>query len=334
MLRREALSVTDKDPFLPEPHNDIPRSGVFAPQGSDNLSHSELHARLLPCPGGKDLRFISCDENRPFKVRRIVTIRRQHDPIVGSGYDVFGAGHNHRLDCERHSGLQRDSPAGMAIVRHLRRFMETPSYAVSCIIPNETEPFAENVGLDCVSEITDGVSRSCRRYGPVEPVLCRTEKVHSFLADIADGKGACSISIIPFVTGSNIDAHDIAVFQKPVAAGYSMYDLAVDRNTNRTGKGNRYAGNPVPLECGGCVSVTYDFLRYGIDKRRRYAGSYDAPYSVENIRDDFPGATHVLNIPFTFKADHDLFAHNDSIAFMTFPLDAFASTARRIPFSL
>jgi len=300
MLRREALSVTDKDPFFPEPHHEIPRSGVFAPQGSDNLSHSELHVRLFPCPWGKDLRFITCYENCPFKVSRIGTIRRQNDPIVGSGYDVFGAGHNHRLDCEGHAGFERDSPAGMAIVRHLRRLVKMPSYAVPRVIPNETETFAENVGLNCLSDIPDCGSRSRGRNGPIKPLLRRAEKAHSFFADIANGKGACSISIIAFATGSDIDTYDIAVFQKPVAAGYAVYDLAVARNTHGTGKGNRYAWDSVPLECRGCMSIAYDFLRYGIDIRRCHAASYDAPYSVENIRDDSPGSPHVLNIPFTF----------------------------------
>ncbi len=222
----------------------------------------------------------------------------------------------------------------MAVIRHLRRFVEVSSYAVSRIIPNQTETFAENVGLHGMPYIADGVSRPRRRYGAIKSKLRRAKKAHPFLTDIADGKGARRISIIPFVAGPDIDTYDIAVFQKPVGAGYAMYDFAVDRNANGTGKGNRYSGDSVPLERGGCMSAQYDFLGYEIDIRSRYAAPDDAPYSVENIRDDFPGAPHVLNIPFAFKTDHDLLTHNDSIAFMTVPLDAFASTARRIPFSL
>src|SRR5207248_3351402 len=88
-----------------------------------------LQLRLCaPCQG---FWLILGDQDRVLEVRRRQPICGAHRPAILKQADGASTHVDHRLNCERHSGLESRTASTFAIVWDLRLFMQLPSDAVS-----------------------------------------------------------------------------------------------------------------------------------------------------------------------------------------------------------
>ena len=79
------------------------------------------------------------DEHRVLPLRRERAVARDDGPAVAGFADVALAGVDHRLDRERHAGLQLVERAGLAVVQHLRVLVEALADAVAAELAHDRE---------------------------------------------------------------------------------------------------------------------------------------------------------------------------------------------------
>src|SRR6476646_3017624 len=102
---------------------------------------------------GEHLVAVRRHEDRVLPLRRQRMVGSDDRPAVGEAADAGTAGVDHRLDRERHAGLQLEPRAGAAVVQHLRLLVELPADAVAAELADDRKAMALRVALDRVADV-------------------------------------------------------------------------------------------------------------------------------------------------------------------------------------
>src|SRR5215217_8426241 len=183
---------------------------------------------------GEDFRALLGNCEGVLKLRTATAISSEHGPAVVPHIPIAGAEGDHRLDRERHAGLDHRVVGGLVVVRNHQARVERGMHAVTGVVTNHAIAEALGVALDHSADHVDlapGLDSAGRAYQRLVGAL--GEQPAGFI-DVAAKEGHTGVPMDAAYIGSHIDLDDVTLLERA-----SVWDAVADHLIDRCTAGFR-----------------------------------------------------------------------------------------------
>ncbi len=164
------------------------------------------------------------------------TVFGDDSPAVGHFADVATPGVDHGLDGEGHAFAQHFSRARLAVVQHLRVFVEVAADAMAAEFAHDAVARALGEGLDDVADVAQPRTRFDQRDAMPHGLEGDVNQPLHMLGYGADTEHAAAVAVESVLDDGDVDVDHIAALQRFVVRN-AVADDIVDRGADRRGVG-------------------------------------------------------------------------------------------------
>ena len=247
----------------------------------------------------QNLTTVVSDGDSMFKMRRKTSVGRNDRPAVFENTRLLARLRhgNHRLDGERHTGLQDKFRSGLSIIRNLGIFMDRTPNAMADPVADDAETRVLGHLLDRVADIAEMNPGAARSDTRLEAGLGRLHQSQYLRIGDADGNRTGSITIEAVLEDPDIGLYEVARHYDAMTARDAVNDLVVDRNAKSTREAH------VIEKTGANLVLRAILLDQIVNVARSDSGSDGVRADVANLGGHPARFTHAVDFGFGFDVD-------------------------------
>ena len=203
--------------------------------------------------------------------------------LLGPVLDLLAPGVDHRLDGEGHAHLELVQRAGLAVVQHLRLFMEHAANAVAAKLAHHAEALAFGKFLDCPAHVAQPRAGLDHLDAVPHGVIGDAAQAPGGNRGVAHDEHAAGVAVPAVLDHRHVDVDDVAFFELLVV-GDAMAHLVVDRRADRLGV-RHIAAAPVVQRRGNATLHFSDVVKRQLVQRvGRDAGLHMCRQKIQHFR--------------------------------------------------